>query len=578
MTTNKSLLDQISIPSPCPEDWDAMTGDELKRYCQRCNKQVYDVSRLTATEAMALIETLQGRLCARLIWQADGTLLTETPLPALSHSPGRASPLAAAAITTLITITPSAAARHVGQATSVVQTEKESRARAPEPKTQSGETTAAIAGTILDQTGAVIAGAKVSLSADTSAEKREVTSSENGEYQFSGLNEGTFTLMVQARGFVTSMTEHVTASARQERRVDVTMRVGSVGGAIAIMPKPLRVLYNQSDLVVVARAGSSKTVENQRDAHLIKTTLLVSAVLKGTDNGKPVDVYHWSYGNLEGPLGGSDGMLLFLNQSQLEAKGKPRVGYVIDDTSYGLKKLASGDLKSYLDRIAELSQISVEHGPVNAALTEWLVRCAEDPATRWEGAYDLIQSIERDSDETASDKSAESTDQTSQADDSGAAQENESDAEPRFATLLTVEQRERLMNALFSTEQLQDRDVELIELVQRFKERRLAPFLIEQLRRLEANPPRLAARLIDAVASALDDKFIASLAEEYQDNATYLDQVNDEAENKSAEAVNPEAAAAIKNRGRLLGDFIRAAEAALAQKQIKSSFQAQRSQ
>jgi hypothetical protein len=576
VTTNNRLLDQISIPSPCPEDWDAMTGDELKRHCQRCNKPVYDVSRLTATEAMALIETLQGSLCARLTWKADGTLLTETPLPALSHSPRRTSPLAAAAVTTLIAITPNAAARHVGQATSVVQTEKESRARAPESKAQSGEATASIAGTILDQAGAVIAGAKVSLTADGSAETREVTSSENGEYQFSGLNEGAFTLTVQYPGFMRSITNNVLASPRQEQRVDVTMRVGQTsGGVIAIMPKPLRVLYNESDLVVVARAGVSKTVENQRDAHLVKTTLLVSSILKGSNNGKPIDVYHWSYGDLESPLGGGDG-IFFLKQSQLESRGKPRGGYVIDDTMYGLKKLAGGDLKSYLDRIAELSQISVEHGPVNAAITEWLVRCVEDPVTRWEGAYELIRSGGSDSDEADRDKPAESNDQPSEAADGRTSDEVKSESQPDFAALLTVEQRMRLMNALFTTEQIQNRDFELIELAQRFKEPRLAPFLIEQLRRLEANPPRFAARLIDAVMSALEDKSIAALAEEYQDNATYLDQNNDETESKSAETASPEAVAAIKDRSKLLGDFIRAAEAALAQKQTKSAIQAQR--
>ena len=60
-------------------------------------------------------------------------------------------------------------------------------------------------------------------------------------------------------------------------------------------------------------------------------------------------------------------------------------------------------------------------------------------------------------------------------------------------------------------------------LVQHWKDERLVPFLLEQLRRVEANPPRLAERIIEAIAEATHDEEVKALAEEYNGNASYED-------------------------------------------------------
>ncbi|WP_428266497.1 hypothetical protein [Haliangium sp.] len=75
--TRLPLLGQVRVASPCHERWDDMSGDERVRHCQRCDKDVYDLSALTEAQAEALLrEHLGGSLCVRFYRRADGTVMT----------------------------------------------------------------------------------------------------------------------------------------------------------------------------------------------------------------------------------------------------------------------------------------------------------------------------------------------------------------------------------------------------------------------------------------------------------------------------------------------------------------------
>ena len=51
MSKKLTILDAISIPSPCPAGWDSMTGSRQKRFCRECNKTVYNLSAMSRDEA-----------------------------------------------------------------------------------------------------------------------------------------------------------------------------------------------------------------------------------------------------------------------------------------------------------------------------------------------------------------------------------------------------------------------------------------------------------------------------------------------------------------------------------------------
>ena len=69
-------LKQITIPTPCPADWDRMDGDRHARHCSACNKSVTNLAALTDAEAASLVASRGGSLCARIIRRKDGTIVT----------------------------------------------------------------------------------------------------------------------------------------------------------------------------------------------------------------------------------------------------------------------------------------------------------------------------------------------------------------------------------------------------------------------------------------------------------------------------------------------------------------------
>lgn len=75
------LLPRLRIASPCREDWNAMVGDERVRRCSRCEKDVFDLSAMTAREAEALLAAHRalpegGMPCVRFYRRSDGTIVT----------------------------------------------------------------------------------------------------------------------------------------------------------------------------------------------------------------------------------------------------------------------------------------------------------------------------------------------------------------------------------------------------------------------------------------------------------------------------------------------------------------------
>jgi len=70
------ILDNIRVATPCSADWNEMVGDDRVRHCMKCDKDVFNLSQMTREDAEQLLQTKQGKLCARYYQRADGTILT----------------------------------------------------------------------------------------------------------------------------------------------------------------------------------------------------------------------------------------------------------------------------------------------------------------------------------------------------------------------------------------------------------------------------------------------------------------------------------------------------------------------
>jgi hypothetical protein len=337
--------------------------------------------------------------------------------------------------------------------------------------------------------------------------------------------------------------------------------------------QPLRTLYKLSARVIVARVMKSEMAESDEDSMVMKTmktSLEVTNNLKG-DGEYIVQLYHmvWVSEGAGVPDNFTPGnrLLLFLDKRE-------EGGYEIDDENYGVKKLSDEDLKVYVERIEELAEIMKKDPPDNSAIVEWLVRCAEERATRWEGAYELklsASAIEREKlekeqaekgkadasvgkeggDDAGAQEGVESAaapsessgeaqeagdgatpeDASAETDEESAETEAEDTEQSRYtepdATLvaqLTDNQKRRLADALFGAKQIGKGEDALLSVVKDFKDSRLSAFIIAQLRRVENDAPFQAENWLGALAESLKNESLTKLVETYTNDATYYEE------------------------------------------------------
>ena len=196
MTTNPTNIDRLRIATPCPISWEQMTGDNRVRHCDHCGLNVYNISELSRIEAEALIASTEGRLCARLFRRADGTVLTKDCPVGLRALRMRVSKRAAAVFAAIASFSAVA----FGQ-----QSSAKNGNTACAPQTRITRTTAnpdgdsVVSGTVLDQNGAVVPRAKVTLINQDSKETRTISANDSGRFEFASLSPGNYTIKIEDR-------------------------------------------------------------------------------------------------------------------------------------------------------------------------------------------------------------------------------------------------------------------------------------------------------------------------------------------------------------------------------------------
>ena len=104
MSNYDNPLDNIRIASPCSADWNAMAGDERKRFCGDCKLSVYNLSGMTRYDAENLLRLSEGRLCVRYFKRPDGTILTKDCPVGWAKVKQRVTFIAAAAFSMIVSL------------------------------------------------------------------------------------------------------------------------------------------------------------------------------------------------------------------------------------------------------------------------------------------------------------------------------------------------------------------------------------------------------------------------------------------------------------------------------------------
>ncbi len=97
-----------------------------------------------------------------------------------------------------------------------------------------GQATTSLNGRVTDRTGAVIPGASARLTLQATGATREGTTDASGEYQFSQLVPGKYTLLVAAQGFANSERTNLDLLVSQPATVNLTMQLAAVAQEVTV--------------------------------------------------------------------------------------------------------------------------------------------------------------------------------------------------------------------------------------------------------------------------------------------------------------------------------------------------------
>ena len=68
----------LRIANPCPKNWDDMSGDAKRRFCEQCQLHVHNLSAMSAGERTRFVQDPGPHACITYEIRPDGTMVTSS--------------------------------------------------------------------------------------------------------------------------------------------------------------------------------------------------------------------------------------------------------------------------------------------------------------------------------------------------------------------------------------------------------------------------------------------------------------------------------------------------------------------
>src|SRR5262245_43682500 len=108
--------------------------------------------------------------------------------------------------------------------------------------------TGSMTGTVVDPSGNVIAGAKITLTSDRTSESRTAAASESGSFSLVALQPGTYNLRIEQKGFKTHERRGVVIAANERVALgDVMLQIGDVTETVSVVAEAAQVQTDSSE-------------------------------------------------------------------------------------------------------------------------------------------------------------------------------------------------------------------------------------------------------------------------------------------------------------------------------------------
>ena len=190
------------------------------------------------------------------------------------------------------------------------------------PLARAQSTYGTVDGTVLDSSGAAVAGAQVTLTNVGTQEKRVQSTGTEGLYQFVNVLPGQYRVDVEKSGFKHFTRSNVTVQVQQDTHIDASLQIGEVTESVEVTAETSLLQPETSSLgqVVEQRKSNELPLNGRNIFNLI--TVSPAAVAQGGSGGTPVGQNPFSWGNYQ--VGGS-----FANESAEYLDGQPlNIGYI----------------------------------------------------------------------------------------------------------------------------------------------------------------------------------------------------------------------------------------------------------
>lgn len=131
-----------------------------------------------------------------------------------------------------------------------------------------GSSTGSIAGTITDQTDALVTGAAVTVKNEAAGQEFTAVTTDNGTYNVPALQSGTYTVTVTAPGFKQAVVQKATVDVGLPSTVNVALEIGAPSESITVVGTGAELLNAQNATVGTTIAGRQIVEQPQasRDA------------------------------------------------------------------------------------------------------------------------------------------------------------------------------------------------------------------------------------------------------------------------------------------------------------------------
>ena len=281
--------------------------------------------------------------------------------------------------------------------------------------------------------------------------------------------------------------------------------IGQSVFAYPITPRPLRKLVMESEFIIYADVINIEEIEADDHWNDAKAVLVIKEIIQGKIENDTINVFFTPGMICPSPARYEKGttVLAFLD--------KQKKDYVTHALSYGSKTIGSKAFEAYKSRIIEMQNIlKIKDEDEKAEQTiDWLVTCAVDSHTRWEGIYEL----------------SPKSDFMSYYDQDIGTYMREYD--------LTEIQKLKLREAFFKIDDLTYTDIGLVDLVVQKNDTELINFLIKELKEADIEDMWYLDYLMERIAKFTDRDDLRRIVKKLR-NIDYMDKKRNEKTNQLA--------------------------------------------